>query len=132
MRPRSFSNLKLTRSRKYSHDLKDLDENLLEQFIPPFTCELAKVIKEIKENKALYCSAPKKAKKPIDPQTRKDLIDSLAKALKRKRPAMIHPVLEALGAYALPPEDEALMENMKSWISKYKFKDALDALEGVN
>ena len=110
---------------------KTLDENLSEQFIPEFTSELAKVVKEIKANKALNPSEPKKAKKPLDPQIRQDLMENLAKALKRKRPAVIHPVLDEIQTYALSPGDEALIKNVKSWISKYKFKDALNALEGA-
>ena len=106
-----------------------LEQTLSFDLIPEFANQLSRVIAEIKASKALYVSAADVEKQALDQTTRQSLIERLAEGLKRRRPHLINPVMEELETYALPPEDEALMTNLKTWVDKYKFKDALAALD---
>ena len=108
------------------------ERNMNLDLLPDFERELAKVVAEIKENAYLNTCTPKTEKHIVDHQTRQELMAQLAKGLKRRRPPVIYPILEELEACALPPEDEKLVANIKSWVKNYKFKEALAALEGRN
>ncbi len=110
--------------------VKILEQHPSLDLIPDFRSELIKVVAEIKENEYLNTCTPKTKKHIVDHKTREGLMARLAQGLKRRRPPVIRPLLDDLEACALPPEDEKLVANIRSWVKNYKFKEALAALEG--
>ncbi len=113
---------------------EELEAGWTDDLISQFGRHLAEIITDIKENIPVSGdkTAPAADKQFLDQQTRRNLIERLMDGVKRKRPRLIHPVIEEFEAYALSGEDRQMMADLKSWTGKYKFKEALAILEGCD
>jgi len=82
------------------------------------------------KNKALVQpqTIPHADKPLITQQDRDILFDALQKSVVKRRPRLCKPVLEQIELYTLSTEDEKLFIELKSYIKRYKFKEAIELL----
>jgi polar amino acid transport system substrate-binding protein len=106
------------------------DESLAPGFFDPFVRELERVVDEIKKSTVCRNDPPLAVneKKPLSECRRKALMQALVKALEKRRPRLIGPVLDELNAFDLKGDDVRLLEKISSLVKQYKFKDVLDLL----
>jgi len=105
---------------------KDLDESLLQNF----EIELMNVIQEIKNNLVFDQQQDSAIKKEIISKEKRDeLLKELMNAIKKRRPPLIYPVISSLESYELSDSDAKMIETIKQFIKKYKFKQALEAIK---
>jgi len=118
---------------KALHDVAaTLDATLNDSLLPIFEIELMNVIDEIK-NSALFDEqqAPQQKKAMISKEKRDELFKDLVNAIKKRRPPLIQPVIASLEFYELSSSDTEMIETIKPFIKKYKFKQALETIDEV-
>jgi len=109
-----------------------VDQTLDQDLLQPFETELMNVINEIK-NSSLFNvqQESQKKKEGISKDKRNELFQELMAGLKKRRPPLIQPVIDQLESYELLLSDTELLEKIKPLIKKYKFKQALQAIDEV-
>jgi len=106
-----------------------LDENLDEAFIQSFEIELMNVIHEIRKSSLFDQQQNSTIKKEIISKEKRDeLMNELMNAIKKRRPPLIQPLISSLETYELSSSDTEMIETIKPFIKKYKFKQALETI----
>lgn len=113
-----------------SKSAKALEDNPVAEHIEPFKVELEKVVNELKNAPFLKEENTEQNKEKIDKIKRDMLFEELEAAIKKRRPQLCQPVIEAIEGYELDEADRELFENVKALVKKYKFNDALKIIEG--
>ncbi|MBF0451900.1 MAG: response regulator [Candidatus Magnetomorum sp.] len=118
---------------KSLHDIAvKLDETQDENLLIPFEIELMKVVNEIKKSELFEDQKISQTpKETLSMVKREELMNELMKAIKKRRPQFIQPVIDEIEGYAISVSDAELLSDIKPLINKYKFKDALEKMNGV-
>ncbi len=107
--------------------VEELDKTQDKALISLFEKEFTKVIEELASSgifEEKICN-----KESISKEKRDELFEKLKNAAYTKRAKFVRPVLEELEKYKLSNEDSKIYKDIKSLISKFKFKDVVKLLE---
>lgn len=110
---------------------QEMELTLSKKLVPELARQIDRVVKEIEHCEVFYQTKEKLQTPPLDPEPLNRLIQKLTKALERKRPALVNPVLEELESHELPDEEQQVLAQVHKWVKKYKFKEALAALRSL-
>ena len=105
---------------------KQLDESQDKDYLPEFYQELSKVVKEIEDKIILAEVKIEKIELEID--KRDKLFAKLKEAVSTKRAKNCKPIIEEFEKYNLSKEDDKLYQEVKQFIKKFKFKNAMEIL----
>lgn len=89
--------------------------------------QLNKVLGEL--NSLELKAPPKAAKVAFDEAEFSSSLDNLLKAVKRRRPKQITPILNYIKSVDLPPEQATVIEHMCTMIERFEYADAIKVLE---
>ncbi len=109
--------------------LKDEKEN--EEILTELEKVLIKLIKELMQvNLDSETTAKNKETKPeIDLKILEEKLEELRPVLEKRKPKPAKEIIEKINAYTLPDEMASGFGKLSSFVSKYKFKDALEILK---
>ncbi len=106
----------------------DIGGDLLEEFCEELQC----VIDEIEGDAATNEKKPQKEsqnKAVVDEEEIFSTVQKLKDAIQKNRPKLCEPLLEELGNYEMPKERREILEKIAQLIKRYKFSEAVSALE---
>lgn len=107
---------------------KELDESGDKTLIPKFYAEFNKVMDELKNSNLFKEDTVEK--KEISQEKKEKLFDKLKDTLSSKRVKNIKAIVNELSNYKLSKEDEEIFQKIKEFTKKFKFKEALEVLNG--
>jgi len=110
---------------------KVLDETQNRTLIPEFNDALKNVLNDLYLLENGTSDTPDVSLPKLEGDTRKKLIRELKEAVKSKKTKHCRPVLEAFSSYTLNEKDRTFIENIKTLIAKFNFKEAISLVEEI-
>ncbi len=103
---------------------KEIEQTLNRELLPQFVTKLNETIAEIEKN----IISNNIEKKEITQEQKEELFEQLKEAVSTKRAKSCKPIIEELENYHLDFADKKLFEEVKQFVSKFKFKEAMELL----